>query len=159
MPIYYTPASIFMTQAKGIIADDAIYYGCDGFDGIDSLEGFDITTIPQQVSMLSHFDSSATEGAAAEFIEKYTKAYGTETLNMFAASAYDSIYAIYQAMEKAGVKDVTISASDLCDILKAEFAGDFEFENGVTGGGANIAWEANGYVNKKAIKYIIKEAD
>ena len=159
MPIYYTPASIFMTQAKGIIADDAVYYGCDGFDGIDSAEGFDIKAIPQQVSMLSHFDSSATEGEAAEFIKKYTEAYGTETLNMFAASAYDSVYAIFKAMEKAEVKDVKISASDLCDILKNEFSGGFEFENGVTGGGDNITWDANGYVNKKAVKYIIKEAD
>ena len=159
MPIYYTPASIFMTQAKGIIADDAVYYGCDGFDGIDSAEGFDIKSIPQEVSMLSHFDSSATEGAAAEFIKKYTDKYGAETLNQFAASAYDCIYAIYGAMEKAGVKDVTISASDLSDILKEQFSGGYSFENGVTGGGEAITWEANGYVNKKAIKFIIKEAN
>ena len=78
---------------------------------------------------------------------------------MFAASAYDSVYAIYKMMEKAGVKDVKISASDLCDILKKEISGGFEFENGVTGGGDNITWDANGYVNKKAVKYIIKEAD
>ena len=159
MPIYYTPASIFMTQAKGIIADDAVYYGCDGFDGIDSAEGFDIKSIPQEVSMLSHFDSSATEGVAAEFIKKYTDKYGAETLNQFAASAYDCIYAIYGAMEKAGVKDVTISASDLSDILKEQFSGGYSFENGVTGGGEAITWEANGYVNKKAIKFIIKEAN
>lgn len=159
MPIYYTPASIFMTQAKGIIADDAVYYGCDGFDGIDSAEGFDITTIPQQVSMLSHFDSSATEGASGEFVAKYTELYGTETLNQFAASAYDCVYAIFGAMQRAGVNDVTISASDLSDILKKEFSNGYEYENGVTGGGEVITWESDGYVNKKAIKFIIKDAD
>lgn len=159
MPIYYTPASIFMSQAKGIIADDAVYYGCDGFDGIDSIDGFDLTAIPQQVSMLSHFDSSAKEGNAAEFIKKYTDKYGVDTLNMFAASAYDSVYAIYQAMKKADVKDVTISASDLGDILKKTFQDGFEFENGVTGAGQKISWDKNGYVNKSAIKFIIKEAD
>ena len=42
MPIYYTPASIFMTQAKDIMATDTIYYGCDGFDGIECAEGFKI---------------------------------------------------------------------------------------------------------------------
>ena len=63
MPIYYTPASLFMTQAKDQIAASATYYGCDGFDGIESAEGFDINAIPQEVTMLSHFNSKATEGA------------------------------------------------------------------------------------------------
>ena len=160
MPTYYTPASLFMTQAKDILAADAVYYGCDGFDGIDNIDGFDISAIPQKVTMLSHFNSKATEGAAAEFITKYTEKYGTETLNQFGASAYDSVYAIYNAMAAAiedGKKiDVTISASDLCDILKEQFTGDFTY-SGVTG--ENIAWQDNGYVDKAAIKYVLKEAN
>lgn len=159
MPIYYTPASLFMTQAKGIVADDAVYYGCDGFDGIDSAKGFDIKSIPQQISMLSHFDSSATSGPAGEFIKKYTAKYGSDTLNQFAASAYDCVYAIFGAMKEAGVEDVTISASDLCDKLKAVFQGGFKFQNAVTGAGGDITWDANGFVNKHAIKFVIKEAN
>ncbi len=160
MPIYYTPASLFMTQAKDQIAKDAIYYGCDGFDGIESADGFDINTIPQEVTMLSHFNSKATEGAAAGFIKKYTEKYGKETLNQFGASAYDCVYAIYNAM-KTAIEDgkeipVTISASDLCEILKEEFTGGFTY-SGVTGD--DISWESNGYVKKSAIKYVIKEAN
>lgn len=158
MPIYYTPASIFMKQAQGVIADDAVYYGCDGFDGIDAIEGFDLSAVPQEVSMLSHFDSKATTGAAADFIKKYTEKYGKDTLNQFAASAYDAVYAIYQAMKEAGVNDVTISASDLCDKLKATFNGGFKFTGAVTGGGNDVSWTADGYVNKQAIKFVIKEA-
>ena len=159
MPIYYTPASLFMTQAKGVIADDAVYYGCDGFDGIDTIEGFDLSSVPQQVSMLSHFNSKATDGKTAEFIKTFTDKYGTDTLNQFAASAYDCVYAIYQAMSEAKVDDVTISASDLCDILKDKFQNGFAFKNAVTGGGNDVTWDANGYVNKTAIKFIIKEAN
>ena len=160
MPIYYTPASLFLQQAKDIIAPNAIYYGCDGFDGIDNIEGFDITQIPQEVTMLSHFNSKATEGKAKEFIDKYTAKYGAATLNQFGASAYDCVYAIFYAM-KAAVDSgkeipVNISASDLCDILKEQFAGGFTLENGVTG--ENITWETNGYVHKDAIKYVIKES-
>ena len=157
MPIYYTPASIFMTQAKDIMPADAVYYGCDGFDGIES--NFDITTISQSITMLSHFNSKAESGAAKEFIDKYTSKYGTDTLNQFGASAYDCVYAIYGAMAKAIAegKDipVDISASDLCEILKAQFTGGYSVQNAVTGD--NIAWESNGYVNKTAIQYIIKE--
>ncbi len=161
MPTYYTPASLFMTQAKDILAADAVYYGCDGFDGIDNIEGFDISAIPQKVTMLSHFNSKATDGAAKTFIDKYVEKYGSETLNQFGASAYDCVYAIYGAMKKAidsGEEiPVTISASDLCDILKAEFEGGYTIENAVTG--EKITWDKSGYVNKSAIQYVIKEAN
>ena len=159
MPIYYQPASIFMTQAKGIIADDAVYYGCDGFDGLVG-QFDDFSVIPQEVSMLSHFDSNATEGAAAEYVAKYIEKFGADTLNQFGASAYDCVYAIYYAMlaaiESGETIDVTISASDLCEILKAQFQGDFTY-SGVTGD--NISWDENGYVAKVAVKYVLKEAN
>ena len=159
MPIYYTPASLFMTQAKDIVAKDAVYYGCDGFDGIESADGFDINAIPQEVTMLSHFNSKAEDGASKEYIDKYVEKYGKDTLNQFGASAYDCVYAIYNAM-KAAIESgkeipVTISASDLCDILKEQFTGDFTY-SGVTG--ESIKWQASGYVDKDAVKYVIKEA-
>ena len=161
MPIYYTPASLFMTQAKDIIAPNAVYYGCDGFDGIDNIDGFDITSIPQEVTMLSHFNSKATDGAAKEFIDKYTAKYGAATLNQFGAAAYDCIYAIYgamkQAMDKGKDIPVTISASDMCEILKEVFNGGYTMTGAVTGN--SISWDENGYVNKIAIKYVIKEAN
>ena len=161
MPTYYDPASLFMTQAKDIMSPTAVYYGCDGFDGIDSKEGFDINEIPQKVTMLSHFNSKATEGAAKEFIDKYVAKFGADTLNQFGASAYDCVYALYGAMKKAmdaGKKiDVTISASDLCEILKAEFQGGYTVTNAVTG--ETISWDSTGYVNKTAIQYVIKEAN
>lgn len=159
MPIYYEPATVFMTQAKDIIAKDAVYYGCDGFDGLAG-QFEDFSVIPQEVSMLSHFDSKATEGAAAEFINKYTEKFGADTLNQFGASAYDCVYAIYNAMKgamDAGKEiDKTISASDLCDILKAEFKGGFTY-SGVTG--SNIKWQDNGYVAKEVVKYTLKTAN
>lgn len=161
MPTYYTPASLFMKQAKDIIAADAVYYGCDGFDGIDNIEGFDISAIPQSVTMLSHFNSKATEGPAKEFIDKYVEKYGKETLNQFGASAYDCVYALYGAMKKAieAGKEipVTIGASELCEILKEQFNGGYTVTDAVTG--ESITWEASGYVNKSAIQYVIKEAN
>ena len=161
MPIYYTPASLFMAQAKDTIAPSAVYYGCDGFDGIDNIDGFDITAIPQAVTMLSHFNSKAEDGAAKTFIDKYVAAYGAGTLNQFGAAAYDCIYAIYNTMAKAideGEKiPVTISASDLCEILKAQFSGGYTLTGAVTGD--SISWDSTGYVNKIAIQYVIKEAN
>ena len=51
---------------------------------------------------------------------------------------------------------VDISASDLCEILKAQFNGGYTF-SGATG--ENVKWQSNGYVDKAAIKFVIKEAN
>jgi len=159
VPIYYTPASLFMSQAKSVIAADAVYYGCDGFDGIDNIPGFDINQIPQAITMLSHFNSKATDGAAKAFIDKYVQKFGADTLNQFGASAYDCVYALYGALKAAidagKTVTVTTSASDMCEILKEQFEGGFKLTGAVTGD--EITWEKNGYVNKDAIKYVIKD--
>ena len=168
MPIYYTPASQFMSQAKNVQNSITTYYGCDGFDGIDAIEGFDISEIPQEISMLSHFNSTATEGPAAEFIQKYNAKYdeAKEPLNQFGAAAYDCVYAIYEALKVAVAngKEVTAdtSASDMCEILKEVFNSDsFEYR-GITGKcdrteKSHISWSEDGTVVKEAIKYIVKE--
>ena len=166
MPIYYTPAAKFMDTAKGKVANSAVYYGCDGFDGIDtSVEGFDITTIPQKVTMLSHFNSKATSGAAADYIAKYKARWGEDApLNQFGASAYDCVYAIRDALNAAiaAGKNVTaeMTAAEICTILTEQFDGTFTF-SGATG--ENIKWNAvpgeAGYVSKLAVPYVIKEAN
>jgi len=156
MPIYYTPASLFMTQAVEVVSADTVYYGCDGFDGIESAEGFEIDKIPQKITMLSHFNSKADKGMAKEFIDKYTKEYGADTLNQFGASAYDCVYALAAAMEG---KDITpkTEASEVCDIMKEVFQSkDFKF-SGVTGD--DITWNKDGSVKKDAQAFVIKEAN
>ena len=64
-------------------------------------------------------------------------------------------------MQKAAAEGkkitVNMSASELCNILKEQFQGGYSLEKAVTGN--NITWESNGYVNKSAIKYVIKEAN
>ena len=168
MPIYYTPASQFMTQANSVENSIAVYYGCDGFDGIDAIEGFDINTVKQEVSYLSHFNSNATEGPASDFIKKYNDKYdeAKEPVNQFGASAYDCVYAIFEALKVAKSNGVeitaNISASDLCNILTDVFNSDTFVYRGITGKcegneRSYISWSSNGTVQKEAIKYIVKE--
>lgn len=159
MPIYSAPAAQFMSEGKNEMPAKAVYYGCDGLDGIDtSVENFDINSIPQEVSFLSHFNSKSTEGASGEFIKKYVEKYGQATLNQFGASAYDCIYALAAALEKAGNKiSVKSSPSEVCEALKAVFqSDDFSF-TGVTG--TNIKWDKTGFVVKDALKYVVKAAN
>ena len=60
------------------------------------------------------------------------------------------------AQEKGTEIPSDISATDLCEILKAEFNGGYTF-SGVTG--SNITWNANGFVQKGAVKYVVKAAN
>ena len=169
MPIYYTPASQFMTAGKDTVKANAIYYGCDGLDGVDAVENFDITTIPQEVSYLSHFNSGATDGAAKAYIDAYRAKFGADApLNQFGAAAYDCVWAIYEALKvaKANGEDfsVTTSASDFCDILVEVFTSDSFVFHGVTGapkadGKSDISWTDDGFVNKEAVKYVVKAAN
>ena len=167
MPIYYTPASQFMTAANAVENSIETYYGCDGFDGIDAIKGFDINTVKQEISYLSHFNSNASEGPAATFIAAYNAAYDEEKepLNQFGAAAYDCVYAIFEALKfaKANGTEITaeLTASEFCEILKGVFQNkSFEYR-GITGKTegnekSHITWNADGTVQKEAIKYIVK---
>ena len=174
MPIYYDPAAQFMKDGNGVIKNNAIYYGCDGLDGIDSVKGFDINSIPQGVSYLSHFNSNSTTGAAGAYIAAYRAKYGKDaTVNQFGAAAYDCVYAIYEGMKYAVEKNgatitKNIAPSDLCNILTAVFdSKDFKFR-GITGapeadGKSTITWNengtaTNGHVKKNPVSYVVKEA-
>ena len=172
LPVYTGPAAALMTKGIDVLKDDAVYYGCDGLDGVEaefnSMKQF--MEIPQEVSFLSHFNTKAEAGPAAEFVAKYNAAYDEEAwpVNQFGASAYDCVYAIYEALKvaKANGKefDTTTSASDFCEILKEVFNSDSFVFHGITGKcdvvnnvKSDISWNADGTVNKVADKYVVKE--
>ena len=168
MPTYYTPAANFMLQSKYISNRFTAYVGCDGFGGIEYAEGFDITNIPQEISMLTHFNTKATDGPDGEFVQKYKEKYGEDTLTQFGASAYDCVYAIYDALTFAKGKGANIttktSASDLCEILKGVFQNDEFVFRGITGAcsageKSYITWNEDGTVSKNMVRFIIKAAD
>ena len=140
MPIYYTPASLVLNQAKNM-GYSPIFFGGDGMDGILAMEGFD-TSVAEGLMLMTPFNASAD--SAADFVSKYQAAYG-ETPNQFAADAYDCIYAIYNACEKAGVT-ADMSHEEVCDALIAVFTSPDFSVDGLTGTG--MTWSANGEVSK-----------
>ena len=163
MPVYYTPAVTFMLAAKGKIASDAVYFGCDGFDGIDtSVKDFDIHTVTQRVSMLSHFFSGSSDEKVQSFVTAYKNKYGSTPIQ-FAASAYDSVYAMYEAVKTARAEGKEISYTTAADELGRTLSEIFRSEtftfSGVTTAGGTATWSAGGTVNKRAEIVVIKEAD
>ena len=140
LPFYYTEAGLVAKACvqKGVTAE---LFGCDGLDGIASQID---STVTNKIRYITPFDVSSTEEKVSTFVKDYKAKYGTEP-DQFAADGYDAVYAIYNAMKSAGVKDASIKASDLCDkIVKAITASDFSYD-GVTG---KMTWDKSGAATK-----------
>ena len=140
LPIYYTPASNILIQANQL-GYDFTYFGCDGLDGILTLEGFN-TALAEGVYVLTPFDT--TSDSAKSFIEKYETAYG-EAPNQFAADGYDCIYALAAACEQANITG-DMSYDEVCEALISVFTSSDFSVDGLTGSG--MQWSANGEVSK-----------
>ena len=149
LPIYYQQSALILTQANDM-GYAPTFFSCDGMDGILGVDNFD-TSLAEGVVLLTPFVADATDDLTVNFVTKYQEAYG-ETPIQFAADAYDGVYIIKAAIEKAGLT-ADASASDICDALKAamvEIAVD-----GLTGEG--MTWAATGEVAKAPKAMVIKD--
>ena len=148
LPIYYNEAALILAQAK-TISFAPTFFGCDGLDGILAVENFD-TSLAEGVMLLTPFAADAQDEATQNFVTAYNEKFGG-TPNQFAADAYDAIYIIKAAAEKAGIT-ADMSTSDICDALKTAMT---EITvDGLTGSG--MTWTADGEPNKapKAVKIV-----
>ena len=151
MPIYYTPASLVLAQAKAMNYAP-IFFGGDGMDGILSMEGFD-ASLAEGLLLMTPFNPSATDDRTVKFVETYSSRYGTETLNQFAADGYDCIYAIYEAIQAAGVTP-DMSHEEICEALIAQFTSSDFSVDGITGKG--MTWGTNGEVTKAPMVFRVE---
>jgi len=148
LPIYYQPASLILAEANKQ-GYEPTFFGCDGMDGILTQDGFD-TSLAEGLYMLTPFSADATDEKTVNFVTKYKELYG-EVPNQFAADAYDAVYAIAAACEKAGVTS-EMDASEVCDKLVSEFT-SMTFD-GVTG--KNVTWSETGEVSKSPKAVVIQ---
>ena len=149
LPIYYQEASQILIAANKS-GYEPTFFGCDGMDGILSIEGFD-TSLAEGLMLLTPFAADAQDEKTQAFVSAYKEAYG-DTPNQFAADAYDVVYAIYQAAVAGGING-DMDASDVCDALKAQFT-SMTFD-GLTGDG--MTWDASGAVSKAPKAVVIKD--
>ena len=101
--------------------------------------------------LLTPFAADAKDDATVNFVSQYNAKYG-ETPNQFAADAYDAIYIMKAAMEKAGCTP-DMSASDICNAVKGAMTQISV--DGLTGAG--MSWTADGEVNKAPKAVVIKD--
>ena len=149
LPFYATEAAQVLTHAAKI--DYApVFFGCDGLDGVLTVEGFD-PALAEGVMLLTPFSADAEDEATKSFVAKFTEKTGIVP-NQFAADAYDVIYAIYQACV-AGNVTADMTASEINAILVEQFT-SMSFD-GLTGAG--MTWAATGEVSKAPMAVVIKD--
>ena len=148
LPIYYQQASLILAQAdRAGFAPE--WFGVDGMDGILNVEGFD-GSLAEGLMFLTPFTPDADDEATQTFVANYEKEFG-DTPIQFAADAYDCMYVIKAAAEKA---DVTpdMSVSDMCDAMKSAMT-EITID-GLTG--KQISWDADGEPSKEPTVVVIK---
>ena len=148
LPIYYTPASQILIAANSI-GYTPTFFGVDGMDGILAIEGFD-TSLAEGVMLLTPFVADAKDELTVNFVAKYQELYN-EIPNQFAADAYDCVYALVEAAQKAGVQSGD-AAEDICDGMIQAMQ---ELE--ITGLTGTMSWSANGEVDKVPTAMVIKD--
>ena len=150
LPIYYTPASVILTQANAM-GYAPTFFGVDGMDGILTAKNFD-PSLAEGVYLLTPFSADAQDKKTQNFVSKYQEAYG-EIPNQFGADAYDAIYTLYQAIQAAGVT-ADMSNEEICDAL-IEVMPTLAV-TGLTSAGSEMTWDASGAVSKDPTAVIIE---
>ena len=149
LPFYATEAAQVLTYAD-TIGYAPTFFGCDGMDGILTVEGFD-PALAEGLMLLTPFSADASDEATQSFVAKYKEKTGIVP-NQFAADAYDVICSLYQACVAGGVTP-DMSASEISDILVAQFTS--MTYDGLTGKG--MTWKATGEVSKSPMAVVIKD--
>ena len=140
MPFYYTEASLFIKKAVEKNCD-AVFFGCDGFDGIAGL----VENVDNTIKYITPFDVSSTETNVKNFVDAYTAEYGAAP-DQFAADAYDVVMVLAAALEEAGVTDYSLTAKALGDALYNTITDkDFSYD-GLTGN--DMTWGTDGKCTK-----------
>ena len=151
LPIYYTPASVILKQAKDMNYAP-VFFGVDGLDGILDMEGFD-KSLAEGLMLMTPFNPWSDDETVSTFVEKYKAAYDGEVPNQFSADGYDGVYALYNAFKAAGLTP-DMSNADICDAMIAQFTGEFTYD-GLTG--SQMTWNEKGEVNKTPVVCKIEE--
>ena len=149
LPIYYQEASLILAQANKA-GFTPKYFGCDGMDGLLALEGFD-TSLAEGVMFLTPFTADAEDEETQTFVSNFKDKFG-ETPIQFAADAYDCVYVIKAAAEKAEITP-DMSTSEICDALKNAMT-EITYD-GLTG--KQITWGADGEPTKLPTVVVVED--
>lgn len=149
LPIYYQEASLILAQAERA-GYSPEWFGVDGMDGLLDVEGFD-AALAEGLMFLTPFTPDAEDEETQTFVADFEEAFG-DTPIQFAADAYDCVYVIKAAAEKAELTP-DMSVSDMSDAMKTAMT-EITID-GLTG--KQITWGEDGEPSKEPTVVVVKE--
>ena len=142
LPIYYQEASLILAQANKM-GFAPKWFGCDGLDGFDA-------ALAENLMFLTPFTADAEDEATQKFVSDFEAAF-KGTPNQFAADAYDCVYVIKEAAEKAELTP-DMSVSDMSDALKKAMT-EIKVDRMT---GKSITWSEDGEPTKDPTVVIVQ---
>lgn len=121
VPEYYELSALIATQAKEI-GMKSTFVGPDGWDGIIGALDSSSYSVVDNSYFTNHYSTEDSNEKVQSFLKKYREKYNEEP-TAFSALAYDTVYVLKNAIDKAGTTDKT-------ELTKAIKASDMD---GVTG--------------------------
>ena len=120
-PNYYEDDGLIVTQARQV-GVTGTFLGGDGWSGVKNYASADVL----EGSYYCSGYAPASTDAVKQFEEEFVAAYGKDTLNMFAATAYDAAMIMCAALEKAEETGYAPASEEykqaVIDAIKAEGA-------------------------------------
>lgn len=121
VPEYYELSALIATQAREI-GMKSTFVGPDGWDGIIGALNSSSYSVVDNSYFTNHYSTEDNNEKVQSFLKKYREKYNEEP-TAFSALAYDTVYVLKNAIDKAGT-------TDKAELTKAIKASDMD---GVTG--------------------------
>lgn len=121
VPEYYELSALIATQAREI-GIKSTFVGPDGWDGITGALDSSSYSVVDNSYFTNHYSTEDSNEKVQSFLKKYREKYNEEP-TAFSALAYDTVYVLKNAIDKAGT-------TDKAELTKAIKASDMD---GVTG--------------------------
>lgn len=121
VPEYYELSALIATQAREI-GMNSTFVGPDGWDGIIGALDSSSYSVVDNSYFTNHYSTEDSNEKVQSFLKKYREKYNEEP-TAFSALAYDTVYVLKNAIDKAGT-------TDKAELTKAIKASDMD---GVTG--------------------------
>lgn len=121
VPEYYELSALIATQAREI-GMKSTFVGPDGWDGIIGALDSSSYSVVDNSYFTNHYSTEDNNEKVQSFLKKYREKYNEEPTS-FSALAYDTVYVLKNAIDKAGT-------TDKAELTKAIKASDMD---GVTG--------------------------
>lgn len=127
VPFYYDTVGPYIVPQARSIGFTGVMMGTDGWDGTIGTMQAD-KSLYNNTYFTNHYAQDDPSEVVQNYVTNFTKEYGTEYLNAFAALGYDAAYMLKDAIEKAGTDDTAAIVQAMTGMNFSGVTGSFTLD-------------------------------